>query len=203
MCSLIRIVPFLALAFFAGTIAAQDAEISESPEYLFVYTKSDGSIDIAWALPRVAADKPDNIPGLWLDSDGKKVYAIPRNCGFFVDHYSIEQLAKSETLVGLDLSALMITDSDLHLLAQSRSLRDLVLDHSSVTDKGLTHLRRLATLRALSLFRTKVKAAAIRNFEAENPRVDIHMTGEFQWSSANRAGKAVKLPRFPTPLRLD
>ena len=85
---------------------------ADSPRHVFVYTKKAGAMDRAWALPANEPERPDKIPGLWIDLDGKRVYAIPQNAGFFVASFSLDQLAGVKSLVALDLSALPITDDD-------------------------------------------------------------------------------------------
>ena len=172
---------------------------ADSPQHLVVFTKKARAMDRAWALPANEPERPDKIPGLWIDLDGKRVYAIPQNAGFFVASFSLDQLAGVKSLVALNLSALPITDDDVSQIADSRSLRDLVLDGTRVTGVGLESLTKLATLRSVSIQNAPISNESIDRFRAACPMVHVHKSGEFTWCNRQHDREAAKLPLFQTP----
>ena len=172
---------------------------ADSPRHVFVYTKKAGAMDRAWALPSKETGRPDKTPGLWIDLDGKRAYAIPQNAGFFVESFSLDQLAGIKSLVALNLSALPITDDDVSQIVDSRSLRDLVLDGTRVTGEGLKSLTKLATLRSVSIQNTPVTHEKIDLFRTACPKVHVHKSGEFIWCNQRHDHETGKLRLFPTP----
>lgn len=189
----------LASIMFAASIAAQGTK--SDTEFTFVFTKTNGSLDRAWALP-ADTGVADTIPGFWTDLKGQRTYILPMNCGFYAETLTLHQLSERKGLVALDLSTQSIGDADLKNLAHCQTLGQLVLDHTSITDDGLRELRQLSSLRKLSIYRTQVTRSGITELVLANAKLDINFArrGTIDSRSSNAPTERSNVSRYRSPV---
>ncbi len=77
----------------------------------------------------------------------------------------LEELAKLERLLHLDISNTKVTDKGLEFVGGMSNLQTLCLNDTAVGDNGLKHLSNLSNLRTLYLSGTKVTDKGIANLE--------------------------------------
>ena len=194
-----NLLSLLASIIFAASIAAQDAEVDT--ELAFVFTKTNGTLDRAWALP---ADTgiADTVPGFWTDLKGQRTYVLPMNCGFYAETLTLRQLSERKGLVALDLSTQSIGDADLKDLARCKTLGQLVLDHTRISDDGLRELRLLSSLRKLSIYQTRVSQVGITELVLANAKLEINIArrGTISGRSPTAETEPSDAPKYRWPV---
>lgn len=90
----------------------------------------------------------------------------------------MHEIAKCQTIEGLNLYDNGVTDRDVEVLSTLPKLKHLDLsDNNRITDVGLIHLGSIKSLRMLGLWGTQVTKQGVEKLQAELPNCEINWEG--------------------------
>jgi hypothetical protein len=141
--------------------------------------RAGGTVD-QMTLPRLKGRIAITLPDTVGDEDLERMTALDRLRPVFVQlrgrqitGRGLASLKRLPELYGLVLWGTSITDDDLLTLSAFPDLTILNLDANQLSARALEHLKNLPALRAVSVRRTGLPADAVRQFQAEHPKIIV------------------------------